>query len=156
MAQWTLARLAAADTNRNITGQVKALDLLRDMLGFVGQQPGLAFHLRRRRISTAPHGCVKPRPELNLDEARRLMTRRSVALFVGGLGVYTAAGPENRVHATLGRVGGSSTTGSTASLNSPSRSDAVNRGCCISFLMLAIVVLANSFELFLFLFIILQ
>jgi hypothetical protein len=64
MPQWTLARLAAADTNGNITGQVKALDSLRDMLGFVGQQQGLAFHLRRRQISTALHACVKPRPEL--------------------------------------------------------------------------------------------
>jgi hypothetical protein len=87
----------AADTNGNITGQVKALDSPRDMLGFLGQQPGLAFHLRRRRISTAPHGCVKPRPGLNLDVARRLMTRRSVALFVRGLGmVYPAAGPEKQ------------------------------------------------------------
>ncbi|HEY6848457.1 MAG TPA: hypothetical protein VI320_19950 [Terracidiphilus sp.] len=40
MAQWTLARLAAADTNGNITGQVKALDSPRDMLGFVGSSPG--------------------------------------------------------------------------------------------------------------------
>jgi hypothetical protein len=85
------------------------------------------------------------------------MTRRSVALFVRGLGVvYPAAGPESRVHDILGRVGGSSMTGSTAPPNSPSRTDAVNRGCCISFLMLAIVVLANCLELFLFLFIILQ
>ena len=37
---WTLAKLPPADTNGNITGQVKALDSLRDMLGFVGQQAG--------------------------------------------------------------------------------------------------------------------
>jgi hypothetical protein len=35
MAQWTLTRLAAADTKGNITGQLKALDSLRDMLGFL-------------------------------------------------------------------------------------------------------------------------
>jgi hypothetical protein len=50
-------------------------------------------------------------------------------------------------------VGGSSTTGSAWSLDNSSRTDAVNRGSRISFLMLAIVVLVKSLELFLLLFI---
>jgi hypothetical protein len=65
-------------------------------------------------------------------------------------------GPENGVKLFQDEVGGSSTTGSAWSLNNSSRTDAVNRGCCISFLILAIVVLANSLELFLFFFIVLQ
>ncbi len=36
---WHLSRLPAADTNGNITGQIRALDSLRDMLGLVGPQP---------------------------------------------------------------------------------------------------------------------
>jgi hypothetical protein len=41
MAQyWKLAGLSPADTNGNITGQVRALDSLREMLGLVGPQPG--------------------------------------------------------------------------------------------------------------------
>jgi hypothetical protein len=41
MAQyWHLSRLPATDTNGNITGQVRALDSLREMLGFVGPKPG--------------------------------------------------------------------------------------------------------------------
>src|ERR1700678_4300431 len=35
-----LGMLPPERTNGNITGQVKALDSLRDMLGLVGQQPG--------------------------------------------------------------------------------------------------------------------
>ena len=41
MAQYgSLAKLPPADTNGNITGQVRALDSLREMLGLVGPQPG--------------------------------------------------------------------------------------------------------------------
>jgi hypothetical protein len=48
MAQyWTLARLPATDTNGNITGQVKALDSLREMLGLVGQQAGAGIPLEK-------------------------------------------------------------------------------------------------------------
>jgi hypothetical protein len=33
---WEIARLSPAETNGNVTGQVRALDSVRDMLGFVG------------------------------------------------------------------------------------------------------------------------
>jgi hypothetical protein len=52
-----------------------------------------------------------------------------------------------------GELGGCSAAGATWSLPSL-RTDSVNRGFCISILILAIVVLADSLELFLFFFII--
>jgi hypothetical protein len=51
-----------------------------------------------------------------------------------------------------GRAGGCSAIGATWSLSS-FRTDSVNRGFCISLLILAIVVLADSLGLFLFFFI---
>jgi hypothetical protein len=47
-------RNAASDkTNGNITGQVKALDSLREMLGFVGPRPG-----------EKPDGEGDPKPQI--------------------------------------------------------------------------------------------
>jgi hypothetical protein len=65
------------------------------------------------------------------------------------------AGPIIRAHTFPGPAGGRSATGATWSLPLL-RTDSVNRGFCISLLMLAIVVRADSLELLLFLFIIPQ
>jgi hypothetical protein len=59
------------------------------------------------------------------------------------------AGPMIVAHARAGRAGGFSTTGTTSSLPLL-RTDSVSRGFCISLLILAIVVLADSLELFFF------
>jgi len=56
---WNLARLAPADTNGNITGQVRVLDSLREMLGLVGPQPGSLNTSQKQMVLERRRNCLQ-------------------------------------------------------------------------------------------------